>query len=259
MAGITINPANILNGDAADETLINVLTAIPERLSFNPEDWSSLGLQDSHKYREQFLKIATNARLTGPQIFYAIMAAVAVKNRDRILKSLGVIVGNPDITAVCRFFKDNCVQYVPQSSPTKFPVVKIPESFPSVALVASIAIWGRVEEAAREPVLKKIKEQLFFGQMKISAEMQNEHMEWERDVFWGTSEDTGLVRSSKFDRRPKSIKLEFNTAFYETKANDKYPFLSVDGLEVDFAAEEPTNDELWDYIKDVKEVMVAKR
>jgi hypothetical protein len=248
---LKISSGNILDGTENDETLKNILINMATKLSFDPAEWKSLGLQDSHKYREQFLALAEKKKLTASQIFYVIMAAVAVKNRDRIMKALGSSTANADIVKVVSFIKDECVQYVPQSSINKFPVVKIPESFPSIALVASIYIWGSDSDSDRVPVVKKIKEQLFFAQMKLSAQMQAEHEVWERDVFWGTAENTGLVKSSKFDKRPAAVKLEFQKTFYDTKAADEYPFLNVDGTLMNFTAAEPTEDELWEYIKAV--------
>jgi hypothetical protein len=258
-SAMKISSSNVLNGSATDETLFKILALLPANLSFNPEDLNGLGLQDSHKYRMQFLEIATKARLTPPQIFYVIMCTVAVKNRDRIIKSLAPKTSNTDLAAVHRFMKDHCVQYVPEAGTAKFPVVKIPESFPSVSLVCAIAIWGSIEDEKKDSTIKKVTENLFFGQMNIDSAMQDIHKIWERDVFWGATESTGQVRSSKFSRRGDSVKLQFQEAFYATKAMDSYPFLKVDGSEAAFPNSQPTEEELWEYIKGVKQAMDAKK
>jgi len=224
-----------LLGTAIDPSLSNIMRENTNSLQVDPMALKGLGLMDSHKYRAKFLKIAKDKRTTTIVLFHIIGMAVAVKNKDRILSTINSVSNNPTITAIAKFYRESTRQYVPETANNEklFPVVKIPESFPSLSIIWQILIHcdrtDKEQDDKKVANYKKVFETLFFCQFNLEGPVAGAHKDWEKDEFWGTSENTGKVQKSRFANRPKTVKLQFHEEYYNTKAADKYVLLNPDG------------------------------
>jgi len=249
---VTIPAGAEMNGGPEDYSLMSIIMGIPAVMSFNLDLMRGMGMMDSHKYREKFMAIAVNQNLQWNTIFMIVAAAVAVKNKDRIMVGLEAFKTDQSIAKVIAFYKNHTEQYVPlcTSSNKKFPVVKIPESFPNIALVAFILIsCDRTNnDAATEANYALVVRNLWFAQLNVDAGQKMAQMCWERDVFWGATETTGSIQKSKYTTRSGAVKLLFHQDFWDTKAGDRYPLLNLDGTEFPRDAQEYSELEIKQYI-----------
>lgn len=226
-------PGNL--GTHLDPSLSNLLSIGATNLAYDPAKMRGMGLMDSNKYRAKFYKIATSKRFTPIEIFHIIGAAVAIKNKDRILNSLSTVTSASMAGRVLSFYRNNTQQYVPQTSSNEnlFPVVKIPESFPSIAVIWAILIecekTNKETDAVKNTNFERIMHTLFFPQFNLEDTIAARHKDWERDEFWGTTEDTGKVQKSRYESRPKTVRLQFHEDYYNQKAGDNYVLLAPDG------------------------------
>jgi len=143
---------------------------------FDPGMLAGMGVMDSHKYRGQFLEIAQNAKMSMEEVSYIIMAAVAVKSGDRIIKGLEPFKAEyPILGKVMNFYRNHTRQYVPECTLTnkKFPVVKIPESFPSVAMIHAIFMYAeQLSEEAKEGMEEELEDAInrFISMTRVDAD-----------------------------------------------------------------------------------------
>jgi len=231
-AAIPDLPITAFTGSGDDASLIALMQSIPATMGFDLSKMAGMGMKDSNKYRAQLFALCKKNNITLTSLFSIVAASVAVKNKDRIIEGLEPFKANATIAVVINFYRKHTEQYVPMCNAAnqKFPVVKIPESLPNIALVAFLLINCSGKLLSDGDLLAMITHNLWFPQLNVSADLKGMQMVWERDVFWGQTESTGLVQKSKFNSRASGTpKLLFHPDFWNTKAADAYPLLMTDG------------------------------
>lgn len=178
----------------------------------------SVGILDSHRYRFKLIAIFDKFGLSNEERFLIIALYSEVGNTERIMTALTTeerFKGKPWVTRVVDFTKKHLVNYVSSAKAMdRFPVVKIKDSFPSVALIAQIAIHPAESYD-------------FYLGLTISAQFNlcNELMVKQKKAeyeFW-----RNVVTSSKNSSRNKEIELGFHEDYWITKAKDSYPLLDI--------------------------------
>lgn len=178
-----------------------------------------IGLMNSALYRQKFLTMTSD--MSSEEKFMVIALSVAVKNRDRILMTFSSkpsLRERPWFNKVNSFLLNKCVQYV-SAAGSKFPVVKIPESLPSISAIA----WAAINPGAS---VEKFLSNQWAAQLALNPKLQAIQKTWEVD-FW-----TKVVSNSKNEARPNVVKLDFHEEFYKNKAADNYPLMTPKGEEI---------------------------
>jgi len=240
----------LIGSMADDVALMSIMKAIPTVLDFDLTRMRGMGMMDSHKYREKIMAAAAKAGLNFTDLIFVIAAAVSVKNRERIIIGLTPFMTSPRISRTVTFYKNFTEQYVPQCTAAnqKVPVVKIPESFPSISAFVFIMMCCEGTPESSDADYSLFMRNLWFAQLNVDIGQKETQMVWERDVFWGATENTGAIQKSKFSSRQGSVKLLFHKDFWDTKAADKYALYNQDGTVFPHTADEYNEAEVRAYI-----------
>jgi len=183
-----------------------------------PEEMLNFGLKNSHIYREMLFKMFQTAEMTPSAVYMVYYFTTAIKNRQRILTELenhSETWGKADwFTLVQNFFNNFVVQFTDVAN--KFPVVNIPNTFPTVAAHCWI-----MQRKKKERTVEEFLKNQWAAQLDLSDELQAKQKEWE-EGFW-TNTVTSTTRDQK--NRPK-IEFKFYENFYANKSADKYPMMN---------------------------------
>jgi len=217
---------SVLDPDNFKDILVKIGVKLPSDL--NVQDFKDFGKMTSGIYRSRFyatIKSLVDAgEIQFSSVGVIIYFATLIKNKKRILDGLANISGKYS-TAVwfqdsVKFYQTSTVQYVSEAEKTGlFPVVNIPSCQPNIA-AHYYKQHLKSDGVARTDVdlFKKFMENLWFCQLRITADLLAKHKTWEVE-FWNVT-----VKKSK---NPDSARYEkgFNDTYYTTKAEDDYPFI----------------------------------
>ena len=224
------------------EDITAIMTLIGKTLpsDLDPVDFKDFGKMTSHIYRSRFyetVKGMVNAgEIQQSSIVVIIYFATLIKNRGRILNAIPALADKYGSTTwlsdAQKFYEEATCQYVSEAEKTKkFPVVNIPSCQPNIA-AHFYKQHLKKDKVVRsdEDMFKKFMENLWFPQLRITADLRAKHRAWEEN-FWNNT-----VKKSK---NPVSDRYErgFNATYYQTKADDDYKFI-VNGKEVDTTYDE---------------------
>lgn len=215
-----------LNFDSFKDILTAISATLPSDL--NVQDFKDFGKMTSHIYRAKFYSMIKSLVDAGEiqytSVSVIIYFATLIKNKKRILDGL-VNLASKYSTAIwfqdsVKFYQTATVQYVSEAEKTGlFPVVNIPSCQPNLAAhYYKLHLKGDGVARSDADLFKKFMENLWFCQLRITADLLTRHKTWEVN-FWNTT-----VKKSK---NPDAARYErgFNETYYTTKAEDDYPFL----------------------------------
>lgn len=219
-----------LNPDDMGDFMTKIGLKLPSDLRV--EHFKDFGKMTSNIYRTQLFAIFNQMKdkeefsyeSIGPIIFFATL----IKNKDRILKGLAALQAK---YGTSKWFKDSIKfyttkteQYVSEtdgSAGKKFPVVNITTCMPDVAAHMMKQYLRNVGEAFSDDKMYRLfSENLWFVQLRVSKAEIDIHKEWERN-FWNT-----VVKKTKNkDSSRYMAERGFNENYWQTKADDDYPFI----------------------------------
>lgn len=177
----------------------------------DPIDYIGFGTMSSHKYRKMFMDITKN--LTPAARTWIFVWAVAIKSKPRILNAVEGLTKSPTMIEARDAIVNLFVQYTSEKTPDTFPIVNVPSCNPTL----SSLIWIKISTPEKRNATEFLKN-LWAAQINLAATTQSEQKAWEMS-FW----DNTVTKGSANKYEPG-----FHSAYYETKASDKYPLLNKD-------------------------------
>jgi len=192
-------------------------TAVLEIMDY--VNFDTFGKMNSTVYRLFFHEVADSVSLSDAAVSMVILMTVLVKNKERIIRAVSAsaeLMANKTVVDALNFIKSNTSSYV-SPDPTKFPLVKITDSFAPVSLLYFVAY-------NRTLTLTKLFEQMWFGNMILSPFLQDLHEMFAR-FFW-----TQIVKKTKNNTKARDKTRNagtFYTDIYENTQNDTYQYLMM--------------------------------
>lgn len=211
--------------------------------NFNNLDTTVFGLKNSMVYRKEFMNLALSKDLTEEEMLIVLTLSVIIKSKKRILDAART---NPEVfrttkmSNAIRFIMTNMKQYVSEQV-VGFPMVKLPESFPSLSALIFVMLNPNVT-----PNL--IIQNLWAAQLNFNAELMTEQLAWETD-FWTVTVTKSLSTSNSYERG-------FQREYYNTKSSDSYKMVLPNGLEFLPEKEELEKEDLALYIDSVRAMVL---
>lgn len=205
-------------------------------------DVFGFGMLNSHIHRRMIMKKMIELNMGNKEVFMVYFFAAIVKSRDRILRDIQKFSDKSWHRSVTKFFRDHTVQYTTEKRAVgdKIAVINIPSSNPSLTMLIHCTFLC---EALGSPM-----DTLWFGQLNLNAQMQEKHLQWEKN-FWDN-----VVTKSK-NPNANAYERGFKLEYYEKKALDKYPLLHMDGTQVLVGDEGYDEADITTYIETIKSTM----
>ena len=177
----------------------------------DPADWTNFGLMNSHIYRENFLKLVKDKKLTQKSILMVVVLCTVVRSKKRILKNIDKFKSKSWFAQVKKFISENIVQSPSEAkTASQFPVVNVSSCMPTLAAL----VWARF---TAKPTVELMIGNLWFGQLWLNDEAQAANKAWEQH-FWTNIVTKGSANYEK----------GFHEDYYQKKVDDKYPLAKKD-------------------------------
>lgn len=209
--------------------------------------FENFGKMNADLYRMLFYDISDKAGIAIEVQSVVIFLCIMIKSKDRIQKALranSVLTTNATVVAAQNFIKDHCSDYV-TNNPGKFPVVKIPESFSTLAMVYFCGFFENLTMTA-------LLSQQWFGHLKLSEFLQDLHEMFMR-FHW-----TQIVKKTKNTTASRNAVHKvgtFYTEIHENVISDSFPLKTYAGADV--ATDMVTIENLVNYINALRVTAVT--
>jgi hypothetical protein len=192
----------------------------------DPVTAQSIGIKNIHFYRTKFIKITNDANLSPEQVKILIQIMMGDKNQKRLMKGLKVLGKerkDPDFKAVALFIEKSCVNSTLNQVPSKFPSVKIAESFPDVCSMLFVTTAFMIGMIETDRIYAVMIKKPWFASLDLDPAVQEENKKHVREMWdsWGNS--GGKVNNTKGE------KIAFVEEYYENQANDSIELYNADG------------------------------
>lgn len=188
------------------------------------DSWLVFGKKNSHLYREQLMKMMSDAGLSAKGKVMVYFFFAVIKNQPRVLKAMDSM---PEEVKVYSWFSEvrdfvglRVTQYVSSAErQKKFPAVNIPGTNPGL----DILLWCLMTRDSSR-TLANLKDRVTFSQLALNDAMQTLAKEGYRK-FWDVTVKGSLNPDAVTMNLPAPRMRE---DYYSNPASDKYPLLNQD-------------------------------
>lgn len=194
-------------------------------------NFESFGKMNGAVYRLMFEEATRSMTTSGRN--YIILLCTLVKNRSRILSSAATIPetsADEGLKEAILFIKDHMVQYVSESvksKPMRFPVVKVPESFASVATLYAASFFKGLG-------VTSLISTSYFGHLDLSDFLQDLNEMYTRFAWTQVNRTTRNTTSGRTAERKVGT---FYEDIYSNCKTDSLPVYDKSGQKASFDTE----------------------
>jgi hypothetical protein len=184
-------------------------------------DFESFGKKSALTYQQDFIRLATAKNLPSEVTAIVIYLTVMIKNKERIMREIDTnmkLRQNPSAIHARKFISENLIQYVNPNDTSKFPIVKLPDSFPSMSALMYVRYNPKGTVAG-------LLSNTWFAGMYISDELQDLNEAATRKFWTVVVQKTRNKTTSRDNARKAGV---FYTDIYENSINDEFRFLMND-------------------------------
>lgn len=200
----------------------------------NPDDYVGFGMKDSVTIRRMFTELVKRAQLTKEETSMVVTLATVVRNKRRILDSIGNFKTKSWHDGVVKFFNMYTCQYVYMEKPDQIAVVHITSCMPFLAGL----IWAKITPPENRTCLNFLKN-VWSAQFNFDDHLMNAQFRWESN-FWNSVVTKG---GDKYE--PGGFKADY----WITKSADSYPLITKEGKPFPKKGKTYSRKELAEYLE----------
>jgi len=200
----------------------NLMTVLAVEAEANV--WANFGKLNSHLLRSILINIMNNAKLSDEGRFMVYFFCAAIKDQQRILRSMdnlpSTITGLAWFGPVKKFFTTSLVKYVSQERAGKFATVHLPGTNPGLDIYCAMIQTPKANLHIDTILTRQTAAQLW---LDPSLQTKNRaHME----VLWNDI----ITKSNNPDKT--RYKKGFQADYYANQAGDQYLLVNPDFTEL---------------------------